>query len=68
MKPEWFALLPESGVEALPLDQMWDSDRFWLPFLLARQHFVGRTDFGLEGNCHKLKKWWFGVVESNPAP
>ncbi|PIZ98672.1 MAG: DNA mismatch repair protein MutT [Candidatus Komeilibacteria bacterium CG_4_10_14_0_2_um_filter_37_10] len=35
MKPEWFEL------DKLPLAQMWEADRVWLPFLLANKKFQG---------------------------
>ena len=34
--PIWFDL------DAIPLDEMWDDDRHWLPLVLEGQRFVGR--------------------------
>jgi 8-oxo-dGTP diphosphatase len=38
-KLRWF------GKTALPMDQMWQDDRYWLPLLIQRQKFVGRFFF-----------------------
>ncbi|PCH44731.1 hypothetical protein WOLCODRAFT_78040, partial [Wolfiporia cocos MD-104 SS10] len=42
----------------IPYEQMWEDDRFWLPRMLAGQHFAGRVDLGSDG---KMLKWWFGL-------
>ncbi|KAJ1734444.1 hypothetical protein LPJ61_001069 [Coemansia biformis] len=36
MRPEWFA------VDNMPFDQMWADDRYWWPFVLSGDKFVGR--------------------------
>ncbi len=36
--PLWFP------VDALPYQEMWEDDRHWLPWLLARQHFTGTVE------------------------
>jgi hypothetical protein len=45
---------------------MWADDRFWMPLLLEKRHFAGRTDFRSNGETFSLQKWWFGV-DSNPT-
>lgn len=35
MRPQWY------GVAALPEDQMWPDDPFWMPFFLADKKFKG---------------------------
>jgi hypothetical protein len=69
MLPSWFRIpndhsvtTDDDDVPPIPFDEMWGSDRFWIPLLLANQHFVGRTDFGQqEEGKFKLLRWWFGV-------
>jgi 8-oxo-dGTP pyrophosphatase MutT (NUDIX family) len=39
MRPQWFA------VSEIPYDQMWASDRLWLPLLLAGKPFAGTVWF-----------------------
>jgi hypothetical protein len=40
MRPEWFP------VDAIPYDQMWPDDRYWLPLFLAGKKFRTRFLFG----------------------
>jgi hypothetical protein len=35
MRPEWFS------VDAIPYDQMWADDKFWLPAVLAGKNVAG---------------------------
>jgi hypothetical protein len=44
---------------------MWESDKFWLPLLLAKHHFVGRSDFVLKDNVPVLQRWWFGITPAS---
>lgn len=53
---------PEVALGPIPFDNMWEADRYWMPLLLAKRHFVGRTDFKKVGEDRfELQKWWFGV-------
>ncbi|KAJ7669011.1 hypothetical protein B0H17DRAFT_1087093 [Mycena rosella] len=45
----------------IPFDNMWDTDRYWLPLLLAKRPFSGRADYEKKGEDFILKKWWFGI-------
>ncbi|KAG9218156.1 hypothetical protein CCMSSC00406_0008095 [Pleurotus cornucopiae] len=51
MCPEWFP------VSRIPYDRMWGSDKYWLPLVLSKKPFIGRTDFDADNH---LQKWWFG--------
>ncbi|NYJ19992.1 NUDIX domain-containing protein [Glaciibacter psychrotolerans] len=42
LNPEWFDL------EALPLDEMWDDARYWLPGVLAGKAIVATFTFGAD--------------------
>jgi 8-oxo-dGTP diphosphatase/2-hydroxy-dATP diphosphatase len=44
MKPQWFAL------DAIPYDDMWPDDRFWLPVLLEGKTFSGAFHFAPDGS------------------
>ncbi|KAJ7241024.1 NUDIX hydrolase domain-like protein [Mycena haematopus] len=55
MRPEWF------DRTNIPFDNMWESDKYWLPLLLSKQHFSGRADFEREGEKYLIKKWWVGI-------
>ncbi|KAJ7484623.1 NUDIX hydrolase domain-like protein [Mycena latifolia] len=55
MRPEWF------NTNQIPFDNMWDTDRYWLPLLLAKQPFSGRADYEKNGEAFILNKWWFGI-------
>ena len=48
-RPEWFDL------EAIPYDQMWPDDRYWLPLLLDGTTFEGEFRFG--DSEHDLLDW-----------
>ncbi|KAI8379073.1 NUDIX hydrolase domain-like protein [Radiomyces spectabilis] len=39
MRPEWFSY------DAIPYDQMWTDDRFWLPIALDGKMFIGEYYF-----------------------
>lgn len=52
---------PNAKEPSIPFDDMWGSDRYWIPLLLAKRNFVGRTDFGCENDVFALQRWWFGV-------
>jgi ADP-ribose pyrophosphatase YjhB (NUDIX family) len=39
MRPQWFS------VRDVPYEQMWASDRLWLPLLLSGKHFAGTVWF-----------------------
>ena len=51
--------IDDDDLPPIPFDEMWGSDRFWIPLLLANRHFVGRTDFQVaqqeEGQFKLLK-------------
>ena len=36
--PRWYA------ADAIPYDEMWDDDRYWLPGLLAGRRFEGKVE------------------------
>ncbi|KAJ6590473.1 NUDIX hydrolase domain-like protein [Mycena vulgaris] len=59
MRPEWFT---KSNI---PFDSMWDTDRYWLPLLLAKRPFSGRADFERQGDVYIPKKWWYGIEQSS---
>ncbi len=48
MRPRWFRF------EDIPYDEMWEDDRYWLPFFLEGKKF--RTEFLFDGNEHLLAK------------
>ncbi|ETW75834.1 hypothetical protein HETIRDRAFT_330154, partial [Heterobasidion irregulare TC 32-1] len=52
----------EPDLLAIPFDNMWESDKYWLPLLLSKHRFIGRTDFDSVSESFVLKKWWFGVA------
>ncbi len=41
--PEWF------DVDAVPYDEMWEDDRYWLPHLFDGETFEGRFRFDADG-------------------
>lgn len=43
--PEWHAAAD------LPYDRMWDDDRYWIPYMLAGEPFVGRFRFDADGEA-----------------
>ncbi|KAJ7689989.1 hypothetical protein B0H17DRAFT_856732, partial [Mycena rosella] len=55
IRPEWF------NKGEIPFDNMWDTDRYWVPLLLAKRPFSGRADYEKKGEDFILKKWWFGI-------
>ncbi|KAG5638001.1 hypothetical protein H0H81_002269 [Sphagnurus paluster] len=68
MRPEWFHLPSNTSSgpadwSSIPFDQMWDTDRYWLPYLVSKTKFAGRADFRQEGDVWTLHKWWFGVTD-----
>lgn len=40
MKPQWF------DTDAIPLDEMWPDDKYWIPLFLAGKKFRGKFLFG----------------------
>lgn len=51
MKPEWF------NVYKIPYDQMWPSDKVWLPYLLGGSPFKGEIVYdGDDLVSHKIAK------------
>ncbi|KAA1473002.1 hypothetical protein DENSPDRAFT_216973 [Dentipellis sp. KUC8613] len=54
----------DNNLPPIPYESMWDSDYLWLPLLLSKTHFVGRTDFKEVDGVFKLERWWFGVPPS----
>lgn len=67
MRPEWFSFSPlgdDGGLPPIPHDQMWASDRYWIPLLRQKKRYFGRADFLKdEDGSWKLKKWWYGGVK-----
>jgi len=67
MRPEWFSLSATDNQEDLPpipWNQMWDTDRFWIPLLQEDRQFRGRVDFDKdEKGAFILRKWWYGLLE-----
>jgi len=67
MRPEWFSLSPtdnQEGLPPVPWDQMWDTDRLWIPLVQEDQPFRGRADFDKdEKGTFLLRKWWYGLLE-----
>jgi hypothetical protein len=47
---------------------MWEGDRFWIPLLLAKQHFVGREDFGMVNGVERMLRWRIGVLKEHKVP
>lgn len=63
MRPKWFATTAESesaDQPPIPYSLMWEEDIYWIPLLLADKSFVGRADFGADGN---MRKWWFAETQ-----
>jgi len=69
MRPEWFALEPEgdNSYPPIPWGKMWSSDKYWLPLVFTRQHFVARSDVTLsveDGlDNFTLQRWWVGTKQ-----
>ena len=63
MAPQWFS------EREIPYQEMWQTDEYWLPFVLADEYFVGRSDFKRLSNEEATDgdtvpwRWWFGSVE-----
>lgn len=51
LQPEWFPL------SALPLDQMWDDAKYWLPSALAGKRVVATFSFGQDGSTVESTDW-----------
>lgn len=57
ISPEWF------DVDNLPLDQMWDDERYWLPRMLAGEKLVGTITYDdsgtqvAEAKLERAEKW-----------
>ncbi|NEU57497.1 8-oxo-dGTP diphosphatase [Halorussus sp. MSC15.2] len=47
--PEWY------DYDAVPYDEMWEDDRYWLPHLLDGERFAGEFVFDAEGD--ELREW-----------
>ncbi|ORX93781.1 hypothetical protein K493DRAFT_284398 [Basidiobolus meristosporus CBS 931.73] len=39
MRPQWY------DIDSIPFDDMWPDDRYWFPYLLQEQKFVGKILF-----------------------
>ncbi len=50
MKPQWF------GFDAIPYDQMWPDDTYWLPVFLAGKKFTGKFLFDRPSNAEYSSK------------
>ncbi|KAF7300703.1 S-adenosyl-L-methionine-dependent methyltransferase [Mycena chlorophos] len=56
MLPEWF------NKANIPYEKMWDTDRYWLPLLLAKTPFAVRADFDRQdAETYVVRRWWVGV-------
>ncbi|KDQ60138.1 hypothetical protein JAAARDRAFT_596937 [Jaapia argillacea MUCL 33604] len=78
MRPQWFSFPPEfvpnyagssdaHDLPPIPLDAMWEDDHHFLPFILGGRHFVGRADFGMQGEQWYSRRFWFGVPAADHA-
>jgi len=47
--PEWF------DYDAVPYDEMWEDDRYWMPYLFDGETFVGEFVFDADGD--ELLEW-----------
>lgn len=56
LSPIWFP------VSNLPLDRMWDDERYWLPHVLAGKNLV--ADFTFDESCSAVQE--HSVVEGKP--
>ncbi len=51
MRAQWF------NENQIPYNQMWPDDKYWLPFLLKNDKFVGEFNFGAKGiDSYRLNK------------
>ncbi|MDA4130726.1 MAG: 8-oxo-dGTP diphosphatase [Thaumarchaeota archaeon] len=53
-KLKWFP------INKLPMDQMWEDDRYWLPLLVAGKKFRGKFEFS--GDSKKLISYKIGQL------
>ena len=51
LAPEWFA------IDELPLDQMWDDAKYWLPSALAGKRVMATFSFGQDGSTVESTDW-----------
>ncbi|MBB5633740.1 8-oxo-dGTP diphosphatase [Cryobacterium mesophilum] len=51
LRPEWYPM------SALPLDQMWDDAKYWLPTALAGDRVVATFSFGRDGSTVESSDW-----------
>lgn len=49
MRPQWFS------VDAIPYDQMWQSDKDWIPLVIKETKFKGRVLFDANDNVLEQK-------------
>lgn len=56
---EWF------GRDRLPMDKMWEDDRYWLPLLLRGVGFAGRFEFTADSK--KLVKHELRILTEDPT-
>lgn len=47
--PEWF------DYESVPYDQMWEDDRYWMPYLFEGESFCG--EFVFDSDSEELLEW-----------
>ncbi len=47
--PEWF------DYDAVPYDEMWEDDRYWMPHLFDGETFAGEFVFDADGD--ELREW-----------
>ncbi|KAF8636364.1 hypothetical protein AX16_011014 [Volvariella volvacea WC 439] len=55
----------DSEYPAIPFDEMWETDRYWLPLLLSDIPFYGRADFAYIDDTWVPRRWWYGVPPSH---
>ena len=58
MKPEWF------DEDKIPYDKMWDTDRYWMSFLLNNRKFIGYFKFDKDNKIinHIFKSYYKGEL------
>ena len=57
----------DEQLPTIPLEQMWQDDRFWMPHMFAWRYFVGRADFSADNDDNKMVKWWFAATPEASA-
>ncbi|KAG9006911.1 hypothetical protein FRB90_009659 [Tulasnella sp. 427] len=70
VRPRWFssATALSSGspkLSAVPWDQMFEDNKFWIPLLTEGKFFIGRIDFGAPSpgeDVGPLLRYWFATV------